>query len=237
MWTLVERGGLWVMIPLMGCSVLTVAFVLERALFWLRLRRSRDRERVEKFLELVDREEHDLAARLAQGSRDPVLEVLHSGLVHRNYDASSALEMAGAALVARAERFVAVLDTIVTLAPLLGILGTVVGIIQAFDFLSQAASVEDPQAVTGGIAKALITTATGLSIAILALIPHIWFRSRVERLRHEVEEAGTRLEILLRKRGCSGAGAAGAAGAPSEGAPAPASPGAQPGAQSGGGTS
>ncbi len=107
--------------------------------------------------------------------------------------------MAASAELARAERFLPVLDTIVTLSPLLGILRTVVGIIQSFDMLSASVAVEDPQAVTGGIAQALITTATGLSIAIATLIPYNIFRARAERLRREMEEAGTRLEIVFRK--------------------------------------
>jgi biopolymer transport protein ExbB len=189
------------MIPLLACSAAAVAFVVERAVFWIRLSWARDREGVERFLELADRGELAGPAGLAHGSRDPVLRVLHCGLVHRNYDVSSALEMAGSAELARAERFLPVLDTIITLAPLLGILGTVVGIITSFDFLSMTATVEDPQAVTGGIAQALVTTATGLAIAIGSLIPHNYFRSLSDRLRREIEEAGTRLEIVLRKLG------------------------------------
>jgi biopolymer transport protein ExbB len=197
--TLIQRGGLWVMVPLLGCSVVALAFIAERIVFWVRLARARDRAGVEKFLELADRGDLGGAADSARGSADPVLRVLHCGLVHKDYDVSSALEMAASAELARAERFLPVLDTIVTLAPLLGILGTVVGIIQSFDMLSLSATVEDPQAVTGGIAQALITTATGLSIAIATLIPHNVFRARADRLRHHMEEAGTRLEIVFRK--------------------------------------
>ncbi|MHC4251144.1 MAG: MotA/TolQ/ExbB proton channel family protein, partial [Planctomycetota bacterium] len=173
---------------------------IERAIFWVRLSAGRSRALVERFLELADGNEFDEAARAAHGSADPVVRVLHCGLVHRNYDVTSALEMAATAELRRAERFLAILDTIITLAPLLGILGTVVGIIQSFDMLSLSATVEDPQAVTGGIAQAMITTATGLTIAIAALIPHNWFRALADGLRHEMEEAATRLEIVFRKR-------------------------------------
>ncbi len=71
------------------------------------------------------------------------------------------------------------LDTMITVAPLLGILGTVIGIILSFDMLA-VAGIENPQAVTGGIAQALITTATGLTIAILAVIPFNYFNVKVE---------------------------------------------------------
>ncbi len=200
MFTLIQRGGPWVMIPLMGCSMVAVAFVIERVVFWVRLARGRDTACVEAFLDSADKGDLGGAAEAAKDTRDPVLRVLHCGLVHRDYDPSSALEMAASAELARAERFLPVLDTIVTLSPLLGILGTVVGIIQSFDMLSASATVQDPQAVTGGIAQALITTATGLTIAIATLIPFNVFRARADRLRREMEEAATRLEIVLAKR-------------------------------------
>jgi len=201
MWALVERGGVWIMTPILALSVAAAAFAIERAVFWLRLARGRDRRKVERFLELVDSGDLAGAAREAQGTRDPVLRVLHCGLVHRNYDVSSALEMAALAELARMERWLPVLDTIVTLAPLLGILGTVVGIIQSFDLLSRDAAVQDPQAVTGGIAQALVTTAAGLVVAIVALVPHNYFKSLADWMAREMEEAATRLEILFRKAG------------------------------------
>ncbi len=200
MLTLIERGGVWVMVPLLFCSVVALALAIERGVFWIRLSAGRSRDVVERFLELANGDEFDEAARIAHGSADPVVRVLHCGLVHRNYDLTSALEMAAAAELRRSERFLAILDTIITLAPLLGILGTVVGIIQSFDMMSLTATVEDPQAVTAGIAQAMITTGTGLTIAIAALIPHNWFRALADGLRHEMEEAGTRLEIVFRKR-------------------------------------
>jgi biopolymer transport protein ExbB len=218
MLTLIERGGVWVMVPLLVCSVVAFALAIERAIFWIRLSARRSRGLVERFLELADSDELDEAARAAHGSADPLVRVLHCGLVHRNYDVTSALEMAATAELRRAERFLAILDTIITLAPLLGILGTVVGIIQSFDMLSLSATVEDPQAVTGGIAQAMITTATGLTIAIAALIPHNWFRALAGGLRHDMEEAATRLEIVFRKRAApKGEGAQGQAERPASG--------------------
>jgi biopolymer transport protein ExbB len=218
MWTLIERGGVWVMLPLMGCSVVALGFVIERAVFWARLARGTDRSLVEEFLRLADRGAYDEAARRAHGSRDPVVCVLHCGLVHRNYDVASALQMAATAELKRMERFLPVLDTVITLAPLLGILGTVVGIISSFGFLSENVQLQDPRAVTGGIAQALLTTATGLVIAIATLVPHNYFRALADGRRHEMEDAATRLEIVLRKRGAGGGPPAESGG---EGAPVP----------------
>ncbi|MHC4252253.1 MAG: MotA/TolQ/ExbB proton channel family protein, partial [Planctomycetota bacterium] len=85
MLTLIERGGVWVMVPLLVCSVVALALAIERAIFWVRLSAGRSRALVERFLELADGDEFDEAARAAHGSADPVVRVLHCGLVHRNY--------------------------------------------------------------------------------------------------------------------------------------------------------
>lgn len=200
MWNLIERGGPWIMLPLLGCSVAALAVVIERIAFWVRIGRARSRGAVEKILELADEGRFEEATEEARGLRDPVAMALLSGIAHRDYDLSSALEMAASAALRRTERLLPVLDTIVTLAPLLGILGTVVGIIGAFEFLSAQAELADPKAVTGGIAQALITTAAGLSIAIASLVPYNYFRTLSDKLLHEIEEAATRLEIVFRRR-------------------------------------
>ena len=88
------------------------------------------------------------------------------------------------------------LDTIITLAPLLGLLGTVVGMIGSFDIMSEA-GMGQPHAITGGVAEALIATATGLLIAILTLIPYNYFSSRVEKEMDAMEHFSSSLELLL----------------------------------------
>ena len=206
MWSLIERGGVWVMLPLVACSITSLGFVIERATYWIRYARARDRRLVEEFLALADAGDFAEAAKRAHGSEDVVVKLLHCGLVHRNYDLNSALEMAASSEVERMERFLPVLDTIITLSPLLGILGTVVGIIESFGLLSASATVQDPQAVTGGIAQALVTTATGLVIAIATLIPYNYFRARADRVRHHMEDAASRLEIVFQKHKARGEG-------------------------------
>jgi biopolymer transport protein ExbB len=203
---LIERGGVWVMLPLLACSITAFGFVVERALYWIKYARTRDGKLVEEFLALADSGDYAGAARKAHGSEDVVVKVLHCGLVHRNYDLTSALEMSASAEVERMERFLPVLDTIITLSPLLGILGTVVGIIDSFGLLSAHSTVQDPQAVTGGIAQALVTTATGLVIAIATLIPYNYFRARVDRVRHYIENSASRLEIVFQRHATEGCG-------------------------------
>jgi biopolymer transport protein ExbB len=88
------------------------------------------------------------------------------------------------------------LDTVITLAPLLGLLGTVTGMISSFGIVSEA-GLGQPHAITGGVAEALIATATGLAVAILTLVPYNYFRARAETVTDLIEERATHLELLL----------------------------------------
>jgi len=96
-------------------------------------------------------------------------------------------------------RYLGVLDTMITLAPLLGIYGTITGMIRAFGFLSRA-GLPDPQLVAAGIAEALITTAAGLTVAILAIPPYNFFAAKTEEIAHEIERSATALELLANQR-------------------------------------
>ena len=95
-------------------------------------------------------------------------------------------------------RYMSILDTMITVAPLLGILGTVIGIINSFEMIGTA-GIEDPRTVTAGIAQALITTAAGLSIAIIAVFPYNYFNSRVDNAARTIEKYATSLEIVYEK--------------------------------------
>ena len=109
-----------------------------------------------------------------------------------------AMESAAADEIARMRRFMGVLDTIITVAPLLGIFGTVIGIIISFDMLG-GGGIDHPEAVTQGIAQALITTASGLGIAILTVFPFNYFNARIERAARFIEKYATSLEIVYEK--------------------------------------
>ncbi len=192
------RGGA-VMWPLLALSLLGLSVVFERAIFWVRLRLGRDRDGVMRFLDMVDAGDYAKAASDAQGSPDFLVRILHSGLVHRNYSLDNALEMAAADQSRRMNRWLPVLDTIITMAPLLGILGTVLGIIQSFDLLSTAGLVETPKEVTEGISKALITTAAGLTVALVNLVPYNYLLTRSEKAVAEMEQYATSLQIVFHK--------------------------------------
>ncbi len=185
------------MYPLLFCSFVALTFIIERGIFWVRFSVSRNRNGVGEVLGLLRRNERKTALERTRGARDFLLKVVNVGLRSDGATLRGNMEMAYAEEEKRTTRFMMVLDTIVTLAPLLGILGTVLGIIESFEVLGTESGRADPLAVTGGIAKALITTAAGLIIAILTLIPYNYYRSRVERCLTEIEEVATFIEVAL----------------------------------------
>jgi biopolymer transport protein ExbB len=199
------RGGP-VMIPLAACSILALAVVIDRAWTWWRLGRSRDPEIV---LARAAKGEWTEAWKLGEVSRSPVARVLAAGIQHRNPAPTLAMEAAARHEIARLKRFLPVLDTIVTLSPLLGLLGTVTGMIAAFGIMGQS-GMNSPHAITGGVAEALIATAVGLGIAIAALVPLNFFNSRIDTMHETIERYGSHLELLLAevpKRGGEAPGA------------------------------
>jgi biopolymer transport protein ExbB len=190
----VVKGGP-VMVPLLVCSVLALAAVFERSWFWWR---SRERGEADRVLVAVGREQWDEALGFADASRSPVARVLAAGIRHRNPAPALAMETAAQEEAVRLNRYLPILDTIITLSPLLGLLGTVTGMIGSFGIMA-AAGMNEPHAVTGGVAEALIATASGLAVAIAALVPYNYFLRRAERTLEEIERYGSRLELLLRE--------------------------------------
>ena len=189
---IIIKGGP-VMVPLLACSIVSLAVVIERIIFW---RKARSREPVEELLQLVERREFAKAIELGRNVDLPAARVLTAGLVHRNPSLPKALEVAAQAEMPVLKKRLTILDTIITLAPLLGLLGTITGMISSFGIMSEA-GLGQPHAVTGGVAEALIATAAGLLIAILTLIPYNYFSNRAERELEEIEYYGSRLELLL----------------------------------------
>lgn len=187
------KGGL-VMVPLLASSVLSLAVVIERLLFWRRVRKS---EGGATILPLVAAGHLAQAIKVARASQHPVARVLLAGLEHQYPAPSMAMEATAQAEVYRLKRYLPMLDTIITLAPLLGLLGTITGMINSFGIVSEA-GLGQPHAITGGVAEALIATATGLSVAILTLVPYNYFRLKAEAATSLIEERATRLELLLK---------------------------------------
>jgi biopolymer transport protein ExbB len=188
------KGGP-IMWPILIVSIIAVTVVLERIFWWAGRWFRRDPKRIENVFTAIEVGDVAEASRLSRDSRDPVLRMMWNGLNHQHASLQGALQVAAGIEIKRAGRFLVVMDTLVTLAPLLGLLGTVTGLIRAFGALGneEIAIVS----VTGGIAEALIATACGLGIAIFALIPFNFFTSRVSNLEFELQTAATNLEVML----------------------------------------
>jgi biopolymer transport protein ExbB len=191
------KGGP-VMWPILLSALVAVAVVGERAFWWWRESRKRDPQKMEQLLAALENSDVPAARQIAAGSEDPIIRVIRHGLSHLGHGHGSligALQLAAGVELKRAGRFLTVMDTLVTLAPLLGLLGTVTGLMRAFlNIGSEEISVTG---VTGGIGEALIATACGLGIAIFALIPFNYFSARVAQLQFDLETAATNVEVMV----------------------------------------
>jgi biopolymer transport protein ExbB len=187
-----------VMWPILICALVAVAVVGERTFWWLRERGKREPKKLEQVLAALENGDVPAASKMSEGSNDPIVRMIGRGLDHIGRMHSSllgALQMAAGIELKRAGRFLTVMDTLVTLAPLLGLLGTVTGLMRAF--LSVGTAELSVTAVTGGIGEALIATACGLGIAIFSLIPFNFFSAKVAQLQFELETAATNVEVMV----------------------------------------
>ena len=186
------------MYPLLACSIISLTVIIERLFFWIRTDLNRNRSLTDEVLELSRSGDWEAIRVLTQGSKDYVIRILITGILHREFSMAKAMESAAADEIWRMRKFMGVMDTMITVAPLLGIFGTVIGIIISFKALGSA-GIEQPQAVTAGISQALITTAAGLGIAILSVFPYNYFNSRIEDAVLAIEKYATSLEIVYEK--------------------------------------
>jgi len=186
------------MVPLALCSVVAVTIIIERFFFFARLRQA---SRADEVIGLAGRgclkEALSIAGETSGSKRTclPVMKVLSAGIAP-----TGAMEAEASAEISGMKRGLAALDTIITLSPLLGLLGTIIGMMNAFNIMA-ATGLGQPHAVTGGVAEALICTAAGISIAVVTLVFYNYFLSRVEGETDLIETSATRLEIALNGAG------------------------------------
>ena len=195
------KGGP-IMVPILIVSLLVMATVIERVIFLIRYQRDRSPQTVREIFASVEHGRPDEAIRVGEKSSDSVASVVTAALRERDTSYTSALLTASSRELKKFNRGLPLLDTAITIAPLLGLLGTVMGMIRSFGLI--AGELDAPAAITGGIAEALIATAFGLLVAIMALLPFNYLNARMEEARAELEEAGNRLEILLIRRSSLG---------------------------------
>jgi len=197
------RGGP-IMYPILVVAVVAVCLIVERIFWWS----STALKRAPRVLESVYAalEEGDLPGAVSRSARaaDPVVRMVHHGLNHPHTSMEGALQVASGQELRGAGRFLGAMDTIVTLGPLLGLLGTVTGIMGSFSSIGSAELAVEK--VTGGIGEALIATAAGLGIAIVTLIPMNYFHSRLASLQFDLEAAANNVLILAGRKGLTEGG-------------------------------
>jgi biopolymer transport protein ExbB len=191
-----QKGGP-VMWPLLAASITALTVAVERFIFIVAESFRNHPKTVEQMLVQIKMGKTQEALQTGKKSKDCAARMLVYGLEHDEDLLGNALMHAAGREVHRYERGLMILDTIITLAPLLGLLGTVTGMIHAFGLLGNQ-ELGSPVAITGGIAEALIATGFGLGIAITALLPFNYLNSQLDRVRYRLEEAATRLELLMK---------------------------------------
>lgn len=198
---IVKAGG-WLMLPIIICSIISAAIILER-LWTLQPRRVLPKNLTRQVWEWVSKNQlnHTHIESLHHGS--PLGEILAAGLANRHREREiikESIEDAGRQVVHDLERFLNSLGTIAAITPLLGLLGTVIGMVKVFAAITTH-GVGDPTVLAGGISEALITTAAGLTVAIPSLIGYRYLRGKVDALAVRMEkEAITMVEALMRKQ-------------------------------------
>ncbi len=197
MFEIIKSGG-WVMVPIIICSILAVAIVVER--FWtLQRNRVMPKHLVAQIYALgkQSRINADQVRDLRNGS--PLGRVLAAGLVnlqHSREVMKEAIEDTGRHVVHDLERFLNTLGTVAAISPLLGLLGTVLGMIKVFAAITTA-GLGNPEVLAGGISEALITTAAGLTVAIPALFFYRFFVGRVDELVVGMEQEALKMVEVM----------------------------------------
>lgn len=182
------------MFPILGCSVLLLMFVLERSIS-LRRRRVIPKHFVKLFLKELD--EGQLkpmeALQLCEENRSPISEVFAAAVKKWNrpsVEVEQAVLDAGERVANGLRKYLRLFNGIATISPLLGLLGTVLGMIQAFNVIASSDAMGRPEFLAAGISQALLTTAGGLTVAIPAFIAYMYFTSRVDRLVIDIDALG-----------------------------------------------
>lgn len=204
MFEFVKAGG-WLMVPILLCSVIAMAIIVER--FWsLQRRRITPENLVAQVWQWAKAGVLDAKHIQALRTSSPLGRVLAAGLVNLHHDREvmkESIEEVGRHVVHDLERYLNALGTIASIAPLLGLLGTVIGMIKVFGAITTQ-GVGDPSVLAGGIAEALITTAAGLSVAIPTLMFYRYFRAKVNDLVVAMEQEALKMVEVLhgeRERG------------------------------------
>ena len=197
---LFKHGGP-IMWPILIVSFLLFTVAIERVIFIFRENSKRQPDVVDKMLEKVEANDVEGALELGKKSQDYVARILVYAIGHKEHSLANAFTRAANQEMQRFSQGLPTLDTCITAAPLLGLLGTVTGMMGTFAALNSGTGDigASTGAITGGVAEALIATCCGIFIAVCSLLPFNYLNARLEQARHEVEDASNSLEIIINK--------------------------------------
>ena len=197
MWEIVKSGG-WLMLPIIACSAIALAIIIER--FWaLRKQQVIPKHLVAQVWHWEKNKQLDESKITEMRKGSPLGRVLAAGIINRHYDRDvmkESIEETGRHAVHELERFLNTLGTIAAITPLLGLLGTVIGMIQVFTDLTLHGA-GDVSSLAGGISQALITTAGGLVVAIPSLMFYRFFRGKIDELVIVMEQEAIKLVEVM----------------------------------------
>jgi len=188
-----------IMWPILLVSFIMITVVIERTIFIFRENGSREPEVVEKMFEKAESGDIEGALQIGKKSKDFIARILVYALSHKEHSVSNAFMRASNQELMRFGRGVAILDTVITAAPYLGLLGTVTGMMKTFAALGDADISSSTGAITGGVGEALIATMCGLGIAIIGLFPFNYLNARTEEVKHQISDASNALELITQK--------------------------------------
>lgn len=187
------RGG-FMMYPLLLSALISISVIIERVLIFQKKFQTPPEFRFKVF-ELIKAGKLSEAQKLCEEMHTPVSSVIANGLSHfKNPIAEMEISMKNAAeeWVPLLEKRVDIIDTVITAAPLMGLLGTITGMMGSFQVLSEK-GVNEPNAITGGVAEALIATATGLVIALISLVAYNYLSAKIKVFIYDLEAVASRL--------------------------------------------
>jgi len=186
-----------VMWPILIAAIVAVAVIGERTFWWWRESRKREPQKLERLFAAIENGDFRQASEVGKDSTDPIIRTIWHGMNHYHSSLQGALQVAAGVEIQKAGRFLTVMDTLITLGPLLGLLGTVSGIYGTFISLGDATVEGASGQITGGIGEALIATMCGLAIAIFSLVPYNYFTRKLAQLEFELQSAATNVEVMV----------------------------------------
>jgi biopolymer transport protein ExbB len=193
------HGG-YIMWPLIVLSFVILTVVIERVIFTIRESANRDRDSVEKLLERVEAGDFEGAINIGKKSKDFLARILVYTLTHRETSMANAFARASNQEMQRYNQGMPTIDTIVTAAPYVGLLGTVTGMMATFAALGEGGDIgANAGAITGGVGEALIATACGLAVAIFGLFPFNYMNAKIAQAKHDISDASNALELIMSK--------------------------------------